>query len=277
MLRGKTFWVGTLGVVLVASTHAMTAQDAKQIVQQAVNTQLAADRDDHTHWRYIKTDDGKDKIVVVETENGAITRHIEVNGQPASEATLAADNKEIQKFIHDPEMQQKQRQNGAHDDKSATELLNLMPQAFLWKVESQTPQSITLSYRPNPNFEPPDMEARVMGAMTGTMVVTNPDHRIRTFKGRLDNDVTFFGFLARIKTGSNFDIERREVAPGVWQIAETHVHISGHALFFKTIGTQEDEVKSDFTLVPLGTTLEQAVGLLAGPAKSGAAQAKLRK
>jgi hypothetical protein len=55
------------------------------------------------------------------------------------------------------------------------------------------------------------------------------------------------------------------------------VHISGHALFFKTIGTQEDEVKSNFSLVPLGTTLEQAVGLLAGPAKQGGAQAQLRK
>jgi hypothetical protein len=29
-------------------------------------------------------------------------------------------------------------------------------------------------------------------------------------------------------------------------------------------GTQEDEVKSDFTLVPPGTTLEQAVGLAEG-------------
>jgi hypothetical protein len=138
---------------------------------------------------------------------------------------------------------------------------------------------ITLSYRPDPNFDPPDMEARVMGAMTGTMIVANPGHHIRTFQGRLDNDVTIgFGFLARIKTGSNFDIERREVAPGLWQITETHTHVSGHALFFKTIGQQEDEVKSELTLVPLGTTLEQAVGmLLAGPVKQGAAQARLRK
>jgi hypothetical protein len=278
MLPGKTYWVGVLGVVLAASAGAVKAQDPKQIVQQAVNTQLAADRDDNTHWRYIKTDDGKDKIVVVETESGAITRHIEVNGQPASPAVLAEDNAAMQKFIHDPSAQRKQRENGAHDDKSAIELLNLMPQAFLWKVESQTAASITLSYRPNPGFDPPDMEARVMGSMTGTMVVTNPDHRIRTFKGRLDNDVTIgFGFLARIKAGSTFDIERREVARGIWQITETHVHISGHALFFKTIGTQEDEVKSDFTLVPLGTTLDQALGLLAGPAKQGGAQAKLRK
>jgi hypothetical protein len=248
---------------LAVSVRGSLAEDPRQIVQQAVNTQLAADRDDHSHWRYVRTDDGKDKVVVVETETGAISRHIEVNGRPAPPSVLAEDDANVQRFIHDPALQQKQRQNGAHDDKSAIELLNLMPEAFVWKVEGQTPDLITLSYVPNPNFEPPDMEARVMGAMSGTLTVAMPGHRIKTFKGRLGNDVTIgFGFLARIKAGSTFDIERREVAPGYWQIAETHVHISGHALFFKTIGTQEDQVKSDFTLVPPGTTLEQAVGLL---------------
>jgi hypothetical protein len=133
-------------------------------------------------------------------------------------------------------------------------------------VESQTPELITLSYKPNPNFEPTSMESRVMGSMSGTLTVTGQGHRIKSFQGRLMNDVTIgFGFLARIKAGSTFDIERREVSPRYWQIAETHVHISGHALFFKTIGTQEDEVKSDFTQVPPGTTLEQAVALLNGP------------
>jgi hypothetical protein len=253
-------------MVLAVLAPGLVAQDAKQIVQEAVNTQLAADRNDNSHWRYIRSDDGKDKVVVVETEHGAISRHIEQYGQPASAAVLAEDNENIQKFIHDPRAQQKQRDNGAHDDKSAIELLNLMPEAFVWKVESKTPELITLSYRPNPNFDPPDMEARVMGNMSGILTVTGQGHRIKTFKGRLMNDVTIgFGLLARIKAGSTFDIERREVAPGYWQIAETHVHISGHALFFKTIGTQEDEVKSDFSLVPLGTTLEQAVGLLNGP------------
>jgi hypothetical protein len=263
---GNKIRVVALGVALAASSHALHAQDARQIVQQAVNSQLAADRGDNTHWRYIKTDDGKDKVVVVETEHGAISRHIEENGRPASPAVLAEDNENIQRFIHDPGMERKQRENGAHDDKSAIELLNLMPEAFVWKVESQTPELITLSYRPNPNFDPTSMESRVMGSMSGTLTVTGQGHRIKSFRGRLMNDVTIgFGFLARIKAGSTFDIERREVAPGYWQIAETHVHISGHALFFKTIGTQEDEVKSDFSLVPLGTSLDQAVGLLNGP------------
>jgi len=85
-------------------------------------------------------------------------------------------------------------------------------------------------------------------------------------------DVTIgWGLLARIHAGSHFDIERREVAPGLWQITETHVHIDGHALFFKTIGQQQDEVNSEFTQVPPDTTLEQAVKMLQQPAGAAGA------
>jgi hypothetical protein len=252
-----------LCAILAAPAHRAQIQDAKQIVQQAVNVELAANRDDNSHWRYLRTEAGGNSMIIVETEHGAISRHVQVNGRPASAETIAEDDQHTQKFIHDPEMQLKQRANGSHDDKSAVELLNLLPQAFIWKMESETPEATTLHFDPDPNFHPPDMEARVMGEMSGTLVVERKQHRIRTFQGRLQSDVNIgFGLLARIKQGSTFDVERRLVAPGYWEITETHVHISGHALFFKTIGQQEDEVKTDFTFVPLGTTLEQAVGLL---------------
>jgi hypothetical protein len=267
MRLGAKYWLGAW-VALAASARTVPAEDAKTIVQQAASTQMAADRDDRSHWRYVETEMDHSKYVVVETEYGAIRRHIDDEGHPASAATLAQDDANNEKFIHDAGLQQKQRQNAGHDDKESVELLKLLPEAFLWKVESETPELITLSFRPDPNFGPPDMEARVMGAMTGTLVVTKPLYRIKTFRGRLDSDVTIgYGLLARIKAGSTFDIERREVAPGRWQITQTHVHISGHALFFKTIGTQEDEVKSDFTVVPPGTTLEQGLAMLKAPAK----------
>jgi len=267
MKSSTKFWVGMLCAVLCASTTAR-AQDAKSIVQQAVNAELEANRTDQSHWRYRRIDADGSSFIVVETEHGAIGRHISMGGKPAPAATLAADDAQIQKFIHDPEMQRRQRGNGAEDDKSAVELLNLMARAFVWKIDSVTPNETLLSYRPDPNFHPPDMEARVMSAMSGSMVVDRAQHRIRTMKGRLEHDVTIgFGLLARIKAGSVFDVERRQVAPGLWEITETHVHISGHALFIKTIGDQEDEVKSEFTFVPLGTTLEQAVGLMMKVAK----------
>jgi hypothetical protein len=264
MGSGKKIWMGALAAVLCMSAH---AQDAKQIVQLAVNAELAANRDDNSHWRYLKHMGGGNSEIVVETEHGAISRHVEEGGKPASAATLRADDEHIQKFIHDPGMQAKQRKDGAHDDKDATELLNLMPEAFLWKVESETQETWTLSFKPNSSFHPPDMEARVMGEMAGTLIVNKAQHRIHTYKGALTEDVTIgFGIFARLKQGGSFDIEHRQVVPKMWQITETHVHIEGRALFFKTIGQQQDEVKTDFTLVPLGTTLDQAVVLLSAPA-----------
>jgi hypothetical protein len=267
----KTFWVGVaLGAALCGSAAGAQPQDAKVILQQAVNAELAANRDDHSHWRYVETVDGN-KFVVVETEYGALKRHLEEHGRPASAATLAADDERIQRFIHDPGMQAKQRRDGEHDDKSATELLNQMPEAFLWSVESETPDTIVLHFEPNPNFSPPDMQSRVMGKMAGTMIVDKTQHRIRTMKGSLSEDISIgFGLLGRLHRGGTFDVERKQIAPGLWQIAETHVHIEGRALFFKTIGQQEDEVKWDFTPVPPGTTLEQAVALLKEPLKETA-------
>jgi hypothetical protein len=260
-------WVGVVGVVLCASGQ-MLAQDAKQIIQQAVNAELAANRDDHSHWRYLKQEAGGNQSIVVETENGAIERRMEENGRPVSAAIVKEDDEHIQRFVHDPAMQQRQRRDGLHDEKGATELLNLLPQAFVWKWVSETPETITLAFTPDPNFHPPDMEARVMGEMEGELIVDKAQHRIKTMKGQLSEDVNIgFGILGRLRKAGTFNVERRQLAPGLWQITETHVHIDGKALFFKSIGQQQDEVKSNFTAVPSGTTLEQAVGLLKEPLK----------
>jgi hypothetical protein len=260
--------ISAIGLLLSLSPPALPAQDARLILQQAIDAELAANRDDHSHWRYVKTEDGGNKFVVVETENGAISRHLEEDGKPASPGVIAADNQSIQKFIHDPSLQQKQRQNAAHDDKSAAELLNIFPQAFDWKIQSETPETTTLSFRPDPNFHPPDMESRVMGEMAGTLVVDKKQHRIKTMKGALSEDVNIgFGILGKLRQGGTFNVERRQLAPGLWQITETHVHIDGRALFFKSIGQQQDEVKFDFTPVPPGATLEQAVAMLNQPPK----------
>jgi len=254
-------------VLLCVPLH---AQDAKSIVQQAVRAELYADANDHSHWRYVESEDDGAKYILVETEYGALKRHLEEDGRPAGAAALREDAANNERFVHDPELQQKQREAAAHDDKSATELLNEMPVAFVWRFERETPEEITLSYKPNPDYHPPDMESRVMGRMAGTLVVSKPAHRIKSFKGTLTDDIEIgWGLLAKIRQGGTFDVERRQVGPGLWVITETHVHISGHALFFKTIGQQQDEVKTDFTQVPAGTTLEQALGMLGPPASGG--------
>lgn len=161
------------------------------------------------------------------------------------------ETQRIAEYVRDPAAQARNKRNMAHDDAQATELLKMLPDAFLWTIVSENGNETTLSFRPNPNFEGPDMQSRVMSTMAGTMVVTKNGHHIRTFRGSLTEDFRIgFGLLGKLYKGGTFDIERRDVGQGYWEITETHVHIGGHVLFFKTIGQQQDEVKTDWKPSP---------------------------
>jgi len=268
-LGGCTLAVSLLSFSLFApAVGAQTRQDphAQQVVRTAVNTEIAADRDDHSRWRYrssVRRPEGSFVYEVVETDQGSVKKKIRQNGQPLTPAELEKENARIQSFIHDPSQQAKQRRDSEQDDKRAEEMLRMLPDAFLWSVKEDTPEATTLSFVPNPSFNPPSMETRVFAAMAGKIVVSKPENRIQSISGKLIRDVTFgWGLFGRMEQGGTFSVERRSLAPKIWQITESHVHIQGHVLLFKTISEQEDEVKTDFRPTPPSTNLEQAANLL---------------
>jgi hypothetical protein len=59
--------------------------------------------------------------------------------------------------------------------------------------------------------------------------------------------------------GGTFRIVRSQVAPSIWEITETHVHIQGHMLIFKSINEQEDEITRDYKKTPVSMTLSEAI------------------
>ena len=239
------------------------AEDAQQFVQRAVQTELAKDRDDHSRWIYFENDRKENRSVkqwVAETREGALRRVVELNGQPVPEPE---QRQKMETYLRDGGARAKQRKSEQHDDQQATELLNLLPQAFLWTNQGTKGDLTLLHFRPNPNFKPPDLESKVFAAMEGDMAVDTEQLRIASLKGRLIRDVTIAGgWLGRLNAGGTFDVERRETGDKIWQITETHVHIQGHALIFKTISEQEDDVKTQFKPLAADTSLPQAEGEL---------------
>jgi hypothetical protein len=82
-------------------------------------------------------------------------------------------------------------------------------------------------------------------------------------RGQLVRDVTFgWGILGRLHKGGVFDVRQDEVAAGHWKLTILDVHITGKALFFKTIGEQQHEERRDFREVPSDLTLVQAMEML---------------
>jgi hypothetical protein len=277
---------GSLGCTLAVSLFSLGLlapaqqprqdQHAQAIVRTAVQTELAADRDDHSRWRYrstVRKPEGTFVYAVVETDHGSVKKKIQQDGHPLDSVSLNEEMQRIESFVHDPSQQAKQRKDSELDDKRAENMLRLLPDAFLWTIKSDAADATTLAFTPDPNFEAASMEARVFAAMAGEIVVSKPGNRIQTIKGRLIREVKFgYGLFGHLDEGGTFNVERRQLAPNIWQIAESHIHIMGKALLFKNIGEQEDEVKTDFRPTPPSTSLEQAANLLREEPTSLAAQ-----
>lgn len=264
----QSFWSALLLVpfFLLAAPHRALGQSPQQIVQKVVQNEIYADDHDHSRWMYKDAYKSPDKNVVklvIETANGNLSQLIESNGHPPTSQERQADQNRMQQMLTDPSFRQKQKRNDQHDDQQARDLMNMLPKAFIWQVTGRENGEIHLSYRPNPSFSPPSMSAKVLAAMSGTLVVDEHQLRLKILNGRLTQPVEFgWGLLGHLNAGGTFQIIRTELRPGIWDITQTHVHISGHALFFKTIGDQEDEISSDYRPVPEGVDLAKAAQML---------------
>jgi hypothetical protein len=252
---------GLLPTGLHAAQPQASDASAVALVREAVAAELQAGRTDKSIWEYRENDinDGKNAVYnTVETPQGTLRRMIELNGHPLSADAAANEARRLQNYIHDTSAQAKARHASAHDDAQAAELLQMLPNAFLWTKAEDNGDFVTLNFRPNPDFNPPDMQSRVLGIMAGELMISKDGHRIRTLRGKLTDDVRIgFGILGKLDRGGTFDVERRIVGDGRWQITQTHVHIGGHALLFHTIGQQEDDVKTDWK-PSTAQTLEEA-------------------
>ena len=244
-------------LLFAAASH---AQDARALITRSVQTELNADKNDHTAYCYLDHDVTPDHDIlnyVIETPQGLVRRELEDHGRKLTPEERQADDAQIQQLLHNSAEQSKRRKDETHDDDQAQQMLKLLPEAFVWTIKSEAPNGVTLEFKPDPAYKPKDMEAKVFSVMAGTVVVALPSYRLESMQGKLTSDIKIgFGLFGKLQQGGTFHVERREVTPGHWQIVATDVHISGH-VFFKTIGSQEDEHRADFK-VSTAETLQQA-------------------
>jgi hypothetical protein len=243
--------LGTSGVAL--------GQDAKQLVQQVVTNELTTTQTDPSRWLFCEIDqtpNGRVVRWVAQTEKSEVPRIVEEKNRRVPET------EQIQKmdaYLRDSGAQARDRKKWLDDDKQTRDLLKLLPEAFVWNSAVSQGSRTTLHFRPDPKFHPPTREAKILTGVEGDLVVDSSQQRIVSLKGALIHEVKFGGgFLGELKSGGAFDIERREVSAGEWQITETHVHLAGRMLLFKSVSEQEDDEKSNFRLLPPVLTLEQA-------------------
>jgi hypothetical protein len=238
------------------------------LVRRVITHELQAGNQDHSHWMYqveSRVPAPSKTVTVVETKNGNVTYLDDIDGHPLTPEQRSAEDQRVQRFINDPQQQNKSRREGDADSKKSAQLLSMLPDAFLFEyagTTSDTGDSVKLTFHPNPNFTSHSSESFVFHKMDGFVIVNAKEDRLVEISGRLTHGVAFAGgLLGHLDPGGTFDVRREEVAPGHWAITRLKVDMNGKILFFKTISEKQDEIDSHFQRIPDATTMAQAEAL----------------
>lgn len=253
-------------VTLPQSTPGSREVSASELARKVVTNELGCQDVDHGHWMYRleKEEFGKRQVKeIVETKNGSISRLLSIDGRPLTAKEQQKENQRIQKLVSNPDEQRKLQQARNKETEPGRRLFKMLPDAFVFNYAGREGDLIKLSFRPDPDFQPPSLEARVFHDMEGEMWVDSKQERLAAISGHLMQDVKFGGgLLGHLDKGGQFAVRQEEVATGQWDVTVMSVDMKGKALLFKTISVRETENRSDFHRVPDDLTIAQAADTL---------------
>ena len=253
---------------LVPPTQSQTTPQISpaDLVKAVIGTELNTSKDDQIRWKYRldKEIDGKDETrEVVETKSGSLDRLIAIGGRLLTIAEQHDEAERILRLSHDPEQQRKLEESRRKDAQQCNLFLQMIPDAFLFEYSGTSGDLVRVTFRPNPNFQPPSREAKVLHQMTGDIWIHLKQQRLVSIDGRLTSDVKFGGgLLGHLQKGGEFKVRRTEVVPDHWELTEMTVNMQGKALLFKTISVQQKEMHTDFQPVSEDLSFSQAAAVL---------------
>jgi len=254
----------TLVFVSVTAVAAMAQENPQRLVKETIYNELHAAKHPN-FWMYTDkdTESGTSKVRrIVQTRQCWFRWELSIDGKPLTAAQQQQQREKINKLVTDKQARQKNRAELNHDGQQATNLMKMLPDAFLYTADGEQDGNIRLKFRPNPQFSPPTRAAKVFHNMEGTVLINQHEKRLAGISGTLMSDVNFgWGILGKLYKGGTFKVRQTQVAPNDWEVTLLDVHMRGRALFFHTIHEQQSESESDFQRVPDGTTLQQAAAL----------------
>jgi len=263
----------TLAIILLgvpASPQSVPSSQvsANDLARRVITNELKF-QDDHTNWMYRleKEQYGKKQVKeIIETREGSLSRLLSINDRPLNAKQQEEEDQRVRELMTSRGAQKKLRRALDAETLQGRRLFKMLPDAFVFNYAGGDGNLVKLSFRPNPSFHPPSLEARVFHDMEGEMWVDCRQERLAAFDGHLTQTVKFgFGLLGHLDKGGHFEVRQAEVVPGHWDMTTLSLEMTGKALLFATVDVQKKENHRDFHRVSDDLTLTQAAEILNQP------------
>jgi hypothetical protein len=261
-----------LPLILAGAANPSPAQVSTpdvSLVKRAVANELSGARDTQHPMRYQlrksspRLSTTKD---ILETKDGAVARLVAIDDRPLGPDDEQKEQARLSGLLTDPSKQRHRKQAEDDDTGRVIKVLRALPDAFIYQYAGPGAGSSgkveRFTFKPNPDFQAPDLETLVLTQMTGEIWIDPAQQRVVRLEGHLQQDVEFgWGILGRLNKGGWIVIEQSEIASRQWRIVRFQMVMSGRVVFkTKSFDTLEEE--SRFSPLPVGLGYVQAVQML---------------
>lgn len=207
---------------------------------------------------------------ILETRDGEVARLISIGDKPLCATDEANEEARLNALLGDPAKQRRRKQAEDDDAGRALKVLRALPNAFLYQDagpgEGPTGKVEKFSFRPNPAFDPLNIETEILPAMSGEIWIDPVHLRVARLEGHLERDVDFgWGILGRLNKGGWIVIEQaelgREMGVGQWRTVRFEMQMSGRVVFKNRV-FDTTEVQTDYAPLPAGMSYQKAIEIL---------------
>lgn len=263
--KGRT-WI-RLAVVCTTASLAWAANQAEsrqlpkdpgQLVRQVVDTELKSERTSQlfTFTLVQRKPNRTETKQVVQTSSGSVARLILVNGKPLTAQEREKEDARLQRLVADPSAMVDKKKEQDADDKRSREMVRALPDAFIYQYAGTANKEpwgevVVLTFKPNPDFDPPNQETKVYRGMQGQMWIDLKDLRLARIDAKLFKEVAFgWGVLGHLDPGGAFLVEQQRVYDNHWDATHMILNFTGKILIFKTLKIREDQTTENYRPVP---------------------------
>jgi hypothetical protein len=266
------------------SPQQLSNDEAQAMVKRVLQTELAA-ATDNSHPMQYRLRKMSPRVattkMIVETRDGDVAHLIAINDGPLSAQDQQNEDARLQGLLADPAQQRHRMEREQGDSQRARKIIRALPDAFLYAYAGivDTPQgpSYRMTFQPNPNFDPQDLEAQVLKGMAGELWIDAAQQRVTRLQCKRIKDVDYgFGILGKLDQGGTLLLEQADIGNHQWRT--THMVLVMDARFLiKTVKLDTTLDLSQFSPVAAGLSYQQAIQLLESQSKaSSSAQASIR-
>jgi hypothetical protein len=261
------------------SAPAISPTQAQALVERALATELRTAQDPGHPMRY-RLRRTSPRLTstkeIVETRDGDVARLVSVFDKPLSPPDELKEQARLDSLLRDPGLQKHRKQGEDGDTAIVLRLLRMLPKAFLYQYAGPgvgpTGNVEKFTFKPNPNFRPPDLETQALTTMTGDLWIDAAQERVTRLEGHLQQDTELaWGILGKLNKGGWIVIEQADVGDRQWRITRFKLAMTLRVLF-NTRNSDTVEEMTQYAPVPIGLNYRQAIQMLRS-GQRGAAQA----